>query len=503
MKARLIRFSRRWPLVVLVMVLALSLSCSLVVRAQEPDPDGVTSPLAPLGTSFSYQGQVKKNGSPFQGTCDFQFTLFTASSFGSQIGTIQSISNVPVASGLFTVNLNFGSGVFTGEARFLQIALRCPAATGSFETLTTRQPLNATPYALFALGVKSPQNTVVVAKSGGDFTSLGQVVTALKTGKIPSPLPTSPLHIWIAPGLYTEVIDLQQLSFIHIQGAGPDATILTSAASGTTLPPIQTNPTGPTVLIRASSGIRISDLTVVNTGTGTFSYGIGVTNMVLRGLTVETVDPFTPLAPTATFQADVILDNVEVDVKGIAGEQHMGIYLNSTPPVLVRNSTINVTGAISTTNVGIAIDRSTSPPVVPQGITSAPLIRDNLIYVEGGTNSRTIRLFSSDINLTNAVTLLPKIINTQLGGGPISSEISNAGTTCTIDIHNSQITGVPGGPDIQQEGLCNIRVAGSQLASGGVLDLTGSANPGTVRCTFVYRADYSGETNACPTIFVP
>jgi hypothetical protein len=494
---------RAVPLVALLLALALSLTLNLTASAQEPEPDRVSSPLAPLGTSFSYQGQVKKSGSPFTGTCDFQFSLFTASVAGSQVGTTQLVSNVPVTSGLFTVSLNFGSGIFTGDARFLQIALRCPAASGSFETLATRQPLNATPYALFALGAKSPQNTVVVAKSGGDFTSIGAVLQALGTGQLPSPLPTGVLHIRVGPGVYNETLDLHLFSFIHIQGAGPGATIITSAASGTALPPVQTNRNGPTILIRASSGVRLSDLKVINTGTGPFSYGIGVTNMIIRGLSVEPVAPPTGLAPTATFQPDVVLQNVEVEVKGTSGAQHFGIYLNSTPPVLVRDSVINVTGAVTTTNIGIAIDRSTSPPTIPQNITSAPLIRENIINVEGGSNSRAINVFSSDVTLTNNVTIAPKIINNQLSGAGVGTQITNAGTTCNVDIHHSQIAAAPGEPDISQAGVCNIRVATSQLAAGGVLDQTGASNPGTVRCVFVYRGDFSGEASACPTVFVP
>ena len=40
----------------------------------------------PLGTAFTYQGRLDRDGSPFTGTCDFQFGLWDAASEGSQIG---------------------------------------------------------------------------------------------------------------------------------------------------------------------------------------------------------------------------------------------------------------------------------------------------------------------------------------------------------------------------------------------------------------------------------
>ena len=53
---------------------------------------------------------------------------------------------IAVAGGLLTVQLDFGNR-YPGAARHLEIALR-PHASGSYTTLTPRQPLTAAPYAL-------------------------------------------------------------------------------------------------------------------------------------------------------------------------------------------------------------------------------------------------------------------------------------------------------------------------------------------------------------------
>jgi hypothetical protein len=45
------------------------------VNAQGPQPQ---SPSALQGTGFTYQGQLKQNGAPVNGSCNFAFKLFNA-----------------------------------------------------------------------------------------------------------------------------------------------------------------------------------------------------------------------------------------------------------------------------------------------------------------------------------------------------------------------------------------------------------------------------------------
>lgn len=44
-------------------------------------------PAAPLGTGFTYQGQIKGAGQPLRATCDLRFTLWDAAAAGTQIGS--------------------------------------------------------------------------------------------------------------------------------------------------------------------------------------------------------------------------------------------------------------------------------------------------------------------------------------------------------------------------------------------------------------------------------
>ncbi|MBN1135949.1 MAG: hypothetical protein JXM73_05160 [Anaerolineae bacterium] len=135
--------------IVLTLGLALALTNSAGL-AQGTEPQGDTQPLALLGTGFTYQGQLKSGGTPYSGACDLRFGLWDALSGGAQIGAAQTRANVSLAEGYFTVQLDFGAGAFPGDARWLAIEVRCPAGAGSYTLLSPRQPLTATPYALYA-----------------------------------------------------------------------------------------------------------------------------------------------------------------------------------------------------------------------------------------------------------------------------------------------------------------------------------------------------------------
>ncbi len=103
------------------------------------------------GTAFSYQGKLTDGGSPATGTYDFQVTLYDAVSGGNGVGSVLTMEDVAVTGGLFTLYPDFGGGVFTGPARWLEVAVRAGASTGGFTTLTPRQPVLTTPYAQRAL----------------------------------------------------------------------------------------------------------------------------------------------------------------------------------------------------------------------------------------------------------------------------------------------------------------------------------------------------------------
>lgn len=106
-----------------------------------------------MPTAMQYQGRLMAAGSPVEGTADFQFTLWNASSGGAQLGGLVTVNAATVAQGLFTTPIDFGSSAFNGDARWLEVAVRSPAGSGSFSTLVPRQPLTPVPYALQTRGL--------------------------------------------------------------------------------------------------------------------------------------------------------------------------------------------------------------------------------------------------------------------------------------------------------------------------------------------------------------
>ena len=104
-----------------------------------------------VGTVFSYQGQLKSGGEPADGHHDFIFRLYDAESGGAQVGGDVTLAALLVSDGLFTAELDFGMGVFAGDARWLEVLVRDSDEGGPYTTLSPRQPLNVVPYALYAL----------------------------------------------------------------------------------------------------------------------------------------------------------------------------------------------------------------------------------------------------------------------------------------------------------------------------------------------------------------
>ncbi len=103
----------------------------------------------PLGTGFTYQGQLSDNGSPANGSYDFEFSLYTSATGGTAVDTVD-IPGLAVSGGLVNADLDFTAVPFDGTALWVEVSVR-PAGGGTYTTLSPRQSLEATPYALYAL----------------------------------------------------------------------------------------------------------------------------------------------------------------------------------------------------------------------------------------------------------------------------------------------------------------------------------------------------------------
>ncbi len=161
------------PLIISALIVLLLCFAALVTLAQEGDEPApaaiedqhMTSDaiLANIGTGFTYQGYLEQSGVPVDDTCDFLFKLYDADyPDGTLLGGFEAEDDTPVTEGYFTVLLNeseiLGADVFNGEARWLQIHVRCPGGGGNWDLLLPRQQLTASPYALALPGLWTQQN---------------------------------------------------------------------------------------------------------------------------------------------------------------------------------------------------------------------------------------------------------------------------------------------------------------------------------------------------------
>jgi hypothetical protein len=141
--------------------------------AQSAQPGDGAAILAAVGTAFTYQGQLVDAGNPAEGAYDFRFLLFDADAGGSQVGATVIRDDVVVASGIFSVQLDFAAAAFDGSARWLAIEVRDGGSNGAYSLLSPRQAITATPYAL------SLRPGAMVAGSGGTILTLVGGATGL------------------------------------------------------------------------------------------------------------------------------------------------------------------------------------------------------------------------------------------------------------------------------------------------------------------------------------
>lgn len=102
------------------------------------------------GTTFTYQGRLLSGTTPFTGTAEIAPTLWNDPTSGSQVAANNPASVlVSVENGLFVLPLDFGaSPLNAGADRWVQIQVR--TTLGPYTTLTPRQKLTPSPYAIFA-----------------------------------------------------------------------------------------------------------------------------------------------------------------------------------------------------------------------------------------------------------------------------------------------------------------------------------------------------------------
>jgi hypothetical protein len=353
------------------------------------------APTAPatVSTAITYQGRLMDGSLPAHGSYDLTFRLYDAPSGGAQIGSAVVYSGVAVQQGLFTVQLDFGPHAFSGEARYLEVQV------GS-TTLAPRQPLTPAPAALYANSAPwnglsdipadladgdddttytagnglilngtqfqakgSPfANTIVVASSGGDYSSIQAALDSITNAGA-----DNPYLVYVATGVYTEQVTLKP--FVTLEGAGEGVTIIRWIGNN------------PSAQLEAGATL------------------LGATHASLRHLSVERRSAGQGSA-TAIYNNAASPRMSHVTATASGGSTNYGIYNNNSSSPMMSDVTATASGGSD--NYGVANRNSSSPTMsdvtatasggsdnygVSNSSDSSPIMRDVTASASGSTNN--------------------------------------------------------------------------------------------------------------------
>jgi hypothetical protein len=289
---------------VLILTLALLAGLALVAMIRAAPGNAPLAGGSP--TVVAYQGEVRVSGAPYSGTGYFKFAVVDVagtttywSNDGTSTGGGEPTAAVTLAvsEGLFSVLLGdtalggmtqaLSASVFDQPDRYLRVWFSSDNVT--FDQLTPDTRIAAVPYALQAqeaadadtvdglhaseLGTHY-QNVVVVAKSGGDYSSVQAAIDSVSGAGA-----DNPYLVWVAPGVYSETVTMKP--FVHLQGAGQEVTVITSTVSGSDVWP----PDQATLLLASDTSLR--DLTVGNSGVGDNNAALLATAGMTRTLAAD------------------------------------------------------------------------------------------------------------------------------------------------------------------------------------------------------------------------
>jgi hypothetical protein len=138
-------------------LLAAALAAALSLPVAQADP-------------FTFQGFVESAGNPINGSANLRFRVYTAPTFGSQIGDEVVANAYPVADGVFSIDLDFGPSLaFDGSGRFLEVEVNGQVMSPRFAILSA--PLASSANALRGRGVSAatPNSGDVLVWNGGQW----------------------------------------------------------------------------------------------------------------------------------------------------------------------------------------------------------------------------------------------------------------------------------------------------------------------------------------------
>jgi hypothetical protein len=181
--------------------------------------------------ALTYQGRLFDGRRAANGIYELQFGLADALIEGAYVGPKLTNSEVEVSNGLFTVSLDFGSGIFDGTPLWLEIGVRRSGSTDPYTLLVPRQALTAAPYATFAASAASLTGSATNTTVFGSLSLAGMGTNVVLCTTNKQVVTTSP-----------------DSNLIFVNGAGVAAANGTYWLRTATPAPYYTNRTGMVIL---------------------------------------------------------------------------------------------------------------------------------------------------------------------------------------------------------------------------------------------------------------
>ncbi len=314
--------------------------------------------IAGVPKLMSYQGYLTDaGGSSLDGSYALTFKIYDASSGGTKYWE-ETHNNVPVNGGYFAVMLGsqgvpLEPAVFAGEGRYLEVSVNggsplprqrigaAPYALQAYQAQTALEATYATTATVALNAGGAFENVIVVAKSGGDYSSVAAALNSIS-----NPSSGNRYLVYVAPGTYTEADLVDVKPYVHLQGAGPNVTVISSTRS-------DSSAGASAATVKVQDRGRLSDLTVYNDATSNTAIAVYMGGDATR---------------------DTLMDNVVAKARGAGGSNHYAVLLRDAEPTIHR-SLLMATGAVG---FGSAINAALGHTDA-DGNNEQPLITDSTL----------------------------------------------------------------------------------------------------------------------------
>ena len=129
----------------------------------------LSTQAATLSTGFSYQGRLFDGGTAANGQYEMEFLLRDRAMGGNQVGTTVAVAPVTVTNGLFQVTVDFGTNVWDGSARWLDVSVRTNGSISPHTLLTPSQLIQPVPYAIHSIKAGELVGTLPSTQLSGSY----------------------------------------------------------------------------------------------------------------------------------------------------------------------------------------------------------------------------------------------------------------------------------------------------------------------------------------------